>query len=270
MEENIGVLLHKLTKYQTLLSNTSSHQKRDIYNQKINSYSNKLNKIGVNQRNINQLGGLIGGVLSQEEIKAKQAALRQQKEQISLKRPELDIKGLGTEVTASIGKLKEQIEAHKMTIEKNKSTIEQLEKDIKQKEEAIELLSKEKDTLSKEKDEISGSYEELANDYEKAMQQFLEYQADVEKTTGAAQTSNQQNVQELMSSLEKIAAEPTLEKESKEIMGSLTGEKPSTTQTVSEPAAEKPATEKPAEEQAAAPATVELAQPQPEAPALEE
>ncbi len=127
MEENIGVLLHKLTKYQTLLSNTSSHQKRDIYNQKINSYSNKLNKIGVNQRNINQLGGLIGGVLSQEEIKAKQAALRQQKEQISLKRPELDINSgvqrLGSEVTASIGKLKEQIEAHKMTIEKNKSTI---------------------------------------------------------------------------------------------------------------------------------------------------
>jgi hypothetical protein len=102
------------------------------------------------------------------------------------------------------------------------------------------------------------------------MQEILEYQADVEKSTGAAQTSNQQNVQELMSSLEKIAAEPTLEKESQEIMGSLTGEKPSTTQTVSEPAAEKPAVEKPAEEQAAAPATVELAQPQSEAPALEE
>jgi hypothetical protein len=116
MEENIGVLLHKLTKYQTLLSNTTSHQKRDIYNQKINSYSNKLNKIGVNQSNINKLGGLIGGTLA-EEARARAEALAKRKEGISLARPNIDIKGLGSEVTASIGKLKEQIEAHKMTIE---------------------------------------------------------------------------------------------------------------------------------------------------------
>jgi hypothetical protein len=61
------------------------------------------------------------------------------------------------------------------------------------------------------------------------MQQFLEYQGDVERSTGEAQTSNQQNVQELMASLENIASEPTLEKESQQIMGSLTGEKTSST-----------------------------------------
>ncbi len=288
MEENIGVLLHKLTKYQTLLSNTNSHQKRAIYNQKINSYSNKLNKIGVNQRNINQLGGLIAGALTPEEMRARKAAIDAQQQNIVFKRPELDlnVKQLTGEVTASIAKLREQIEAHKSTIETNKSTIEQLEKDIRQKEEIVQQLTKDKELLSKEKEEMSVSYEELANDYEKAMSKFLEYQTDVEKTTGEAQSSNQQNVQELMSNLEKIAAEPTLEKESQQIMGTLTGEKQSSTPVAEEqpaaaskeeeqPAAaskeeEQPVAASKAEEQAAAadkPTIVEL--PAPEKPAQE-
>jgi hypothetical protein len=62
MEEgNIGVLLHKLTKYQTLLANCDSSHKASIYNQKISQYSNKLNRMGVSQSNIRQMGGLIGG-----------------------------------------------------------------------------------------------------------------------------------------------------------------------------------------------------------------
>jgi hypothetical protein len=59
--KNIGSLLHKLTKYQTLNSNCGSPAKSAIYNQKIAYYSNKLNKIGISSNNINQVGNLIGG-----------------------------------------------------------------------------------------------------------------------------------------------------------------------------------------------------------------
>ena len=60
---NIGVLLHKLTKYQTLLGNSPSSQKNSIYNQKISQYSNKLEKMGVSKSNLRQMGGLSGGVV---------------------------------------------------------------------------------------------------------------------------------------------------------------------------------------------------------------
>ncbi len=210
MEENIGVLLHKLTKYQTLLSNTNSHQKRDVYSQKINSYSQKLNKIGVNQSNINQLGGLIGGI----DPAARKEELRAKFNSISLKRPEIDINSgvqrLGSEATASISKLKEEIK-------ENKEKIAALEKANKEKEEALEKLTK-------ENQDLSSNYEELANDFEKAMADFLEYQKEVDESTGAAKTSNQQSVDQLMSSIQKITAENDLGEQSRQITASLTGE----------------------------------------------
>lgn len=59
--ENIGSLLHKLTKYQTLNANCGSPSKSVVYNQKIAYYSNKLNQMGISSNNINQVGNLIGG-----------------------------------------------------------------------------------------------------------------------------------------------------------------------------------------------------------------
>lgn len=59
--ENIGSLLHKLTKYQTLNANCGSPSKSAVYNQKIAYYSNKLNQMGISSNNINQVGNLIGG-----------------------------------------------------------------------------------------------------------------------------------------------------------------------------------------------------------------
>lgn len=59
--ENIGSLLHKLTKYQTLNANCGSPSKSAIYNQKIAYYSNKLSQMGISSNNINQVGNLIGG-----------------------------------------------------------------------------------------------------------------------------------------------------------------------------------------------------------------
>jgi len=60
--ENMGVLLHKLTKYQTLLSNCGAPSKAAVYNQKIDYYSNKLNSMGVSQNNLKNMRNLIGGV----------------------------------------------------------------------------------------------------------------------------------------------------------------------------------------------------------------
>ena len=66
--ENIGSLLHKLTKYQTLNSNCGSPAKSAIYNQKIAYYSNKLNQMGISSNNINQVGNLIGGTKAGDSI----------------------------------------------------------------------------------------------------------------------------------------------------------------------------------------------------------
>ena len=58
---NVGLLLHKFTKYQTLLANTNDSQKINIYRQKITFYKNKMTELGVNQENLNSLNKLVGG-----------------------------------------------------------------------------------------------------------------------------------------------------------------------------------------------------------------
>lgn len=56
--ENIGILLHKFTKYQTLLANSKSKEMDKIYNEKIKYYRNKLEKLGINHSTLVQMGGL--------------------------------------------------------------------------------------------------------------------------------------------------------------------------------------------------------------------
>jgi len=59
MEEgNVGYLLHKLTKYQTLLQNGSS-DKSGHYQEKINQYNSKLEKLGVEKSNLNRMNGIV-------------------------------------------------------------------------------------------------------------------------------------------------------------------------------------------------------------------
>ena len=70
MEGNIGNLLHKLTKYQTLMANTNSNQNRKTYQEKINIYSNKLHTMGINNKTLAGMSELIGGVINPDEIKA--------------------------------------------------------------------------------------------------------------------------------------------------------------------------------------------------------
>ena len=57
--ENVGVLLHKLTKYQTLLANSHENSKMSTYRQKINQYTSKLENLGVDRSTLTQIGGLV-------------------------------------------------------------------------------------------------------------------------------------------------------------------------------------------------------------------
>jgi len=69
MDGNIGVLLHKLTKYQTLMSNNKISQKNSLYQQKINYYNNKLRSLGISDSNLNQLGGAFTAATYQDTLK---------------------------------------------------------------------------------------------------------------------------------------------------------------------------------------------------------
>ena len=85
--ENMGVLLHKLTKYQTLLSNCGAPAKSAVYNQKIGYYSHKLNGMGVSQNNLKSMRNLIGGGLTAAEFEA----LRDSIDQIVVAGPKDDV-----------------------------------------------------------------------------------------------------------------------------------------------------------------------------------
>lgn len=78
--KNVGVLLHKLTKYQTLLANSHEHSKMSTYRQKINQYTSKLENLGVDRSTLTQIGGLAGGVdyekVLQDLIKIQTAKLQ--------------------------------------------------------------------------------------------------------------------------------------------------------------------------------------------------
>ena len=58
---NIGQLLHKLTKYQSLYGFVADESKRAIYSRKIAYYKQQLQQAGIDQNNINGIQNLVGG-----------------------------------------------------------------------------------------------------------------------------------------------------------------------------------------------------------------
>jgi hypothetical protein len=58
---NIGQLLHKLTKYQSLYGFVADESKRAMYSQKIAYYKQQLQQAGIDQNNINGVQNLVGG-----------------------------------------------------------------------------------------------------------------------------------------------------------------------------------------------------------------
>jgi hypothetical protein len=64
---NIGQLLHKLTKYQSLYDFVADKSKRSMYSQKIAYYKQQLQQAGIDQNNINGVQNLVGGNVYTEE-----------------------------------------------------------------------------------------------------------------------------------------------------------------------------------------------------------
>jgi hypothetical protein len=58
--ENIGLMLHKLTKYETLQAG-GAQDKKDFYSQKAKYYRNKLSKIGIDNQNLDNISNVIHG-----------------------------------------------------------------------------------------------------------------------------------------------------------------------------------------------------------------
>lgn len=101
--ENIGFLLHKLTKYQTLQSNSYSNEKRSVYQQKINQYMNKLEACGADKATLNQIGGLAGAIPESltELIEIQKRRIKEKIDGLKTKTPTT----LSTEETALLEQL---------------------------------------------------------------------------------------------------------------------------------------------------------------------
>ena len=59
--DNVGLLMHKLTKYQTLYAHGSDKQKKKVYGQKVEYYTQKLSDLGISKNNLHKLNKLSGG-----------------------------------------------------------------------------------------------------------------------------------------------------------------------------------------------------------------
>jgi chromosome segregation ATPase len=258
MEENIGVLLHKLTKYQTLLSNTGSHNKKNIYSQKINSYSQKLNKIGINQNNINQLGGLIGGDISDaEKLQEKLKLMKERRETIgskSLKVPTSNInaqvQNIGSRFTDAITALNKQIadnvaeidrlkkdnaekEQQKTDLQQQKANLEQQNLGLEQQKSGLEKekseLEQQKSGLEKEKTELEEKNRNLltlsndiSTEFDTIAKMFDEYQQSAEQNTGEAIQADQKEISNLENLLKQSLGEKSsLDTEANKIFKSI-------------------------------------------------
>lgn len=59
--DNVGLLMHKLTKYQTLYAHGADKQKKKVYEQKVEYYTQKLSDLGISKNNLHKLNKLSGG-----------------------------------------------------------------------------------------------------------------------------------------------------------------------------------------------------------------
>jgi hypothetical protein len=100
--ESLATLMHKLTKYQSLLAGTKDSRKSETYKYKIGQYTSKLSKLGVNSSSLNQMGGFdLSKVLGDK--KAAVMATLAAKGTHDLSALDRKITELDTETTAAIG-----------------------------------------------------------------------------------------------------------------------------------------------------------------------
>jgi chromosome segregation ATPase len=249
MEENIGVLLHKLTKYQTLLSNTGSYEKKNIYSQKINSYSQKLNKIGVNQNNINQLGGLIGGD-DQTELQERLRLMKERRTQIGTKSLKVPSSNINNQVQNIGSRFNDAITALNNKIATNVAEIQRLNTENAEKErqrvdletQKIELerqkvgLENEKVNLEKEKSDLEkqkvGLEEknqslvllsnEVSSEFDAIAKMFEEFQESADQNSNQTVKADEAELTKLETLLQtNLAENPTLDTQATQVYKSL-------------------------------------------------
>ncbi len=84
--DNVGLFMHKLTKYQTLYAHGTDADKKKVYGQKINYYTEKLTNMGMSKSNLAELGRLTGGAVTDDitvNIKKAVETLRKKLEESS-------------------------------------------------------------------------------------------------------------------------------------------------------------------------------------------
>jgi hypothetical protein len=127
--DNIGQLLHKLTKYQTLYGFVTNESKRLIYNQKINYYKQQLEKAGIDQNNINGVQNLVGGVAYEKDANNILLKLTQtQQSQKSSEKEQTEINQSIQKATTIIDNIEQN---YTNTIDTIKYIIEKIEGKIK-------------------------------------------------------------------------------------------------------------------------------------------
>ncbi len=204
MSENIGILLHKLTKYQTLIGGAPSN-KRSLYQEKINEYSNKLNKMGIDNSNIQSMNVLFGG----EEPEEKLAKL---KDQLARNRANAGQRyaGLDAANKAAADKMAQQArelvkntleckEASKVLTAKNEELTkksEELDAQIKKQEERLQKLAASVDDFAQLISGDSGSY---SGDFEPPAPSY--YDAFV---NSYIEMTNDSNVDEMVAFIKNI------------------------------------------------------------------
>lgn len=134
--DNVGLLMHKLTKYQTLYAHGTDKQKKKVYGQKVEYYTQKLSDLGISKNNLHKLNKLSGGGkdASGNEIPEKEG------EKEGEKKVELDTEPAAAEPDEK--DISKQIEDTIRDIKKKIDTNEQQKKlDTEVKEVAAEIRS---------------------------------------------------------------------------------------------------------------------------------
>lgn len=164
--ENMGVLLHKLTKYQTLLSNCGAPAKSAIYNQKIDYYSRKLNSMGVSQNNLRNVRNLIGGMPTLAERETALASLQRELDDlggINVPQSPLDTTTGDADIAQLVALIDEIDVAHQANIAK----IQQLQQDKASLDSQVATKDAQISALETEKQqalsEVSTKVAEIAN-----------------------------------------------------------------------------------------------------------
>ena len=125
---NIGQLLHKLTKYQSLYGFVADDGKKALYSQKIAYYKQQLQQAGIDQNNINGVQNLVGGDVYKQGDKITENILAK-----LAKTPTASSDKEEKELFTAISKAEKSIEDIRMNYDNTLETVRKIISDIQNK-----------------------------------------------------------------------------------------------------------------------------------------